>query len=106
MEKPQIIGIQNYEDVHRYVIRKQPEIHGQFCNLFSELGFSEENVGKVDLTFDNMDEDYIYIKDKKAEVHLFFTAANVHMVIKTDLKQTGLNAHISKFFRLPSQNEP
>lgn len=100
MEKAKIITVGNYGNVHRYVIAKQKDIHGLFCNLFSKLKFSEDSIGEVDIIFDNLDNEYIYINEPKndIEMHIFVTREYINLIIKTGMEQKKLNEILKEFF--------
>lgn len=103
MKKGKIISINNYKNVHRYVIKKQKDMHTLFCSLFSELKFSENAISQVDVVFDDLDNDYIYIDEprKDIELHIFVTMKYVNLIIKTAMPQKELNQSLAKFFEFP-----
>lgn len=103
MKKGKIISIINYGNVHRYVIKKQKDVHVLLCNLFSELKFSEGSISQTDVVFDDIDNDYIYIDEsqKHIEIHMFITADYINLVIKTPIPQEKLNQVLARFFEFP-----
>ncbi|MDP2908044.1 MAG: hypothetical protein Q8O03_09000 [Nanoarchaeota archaeon] len=103
MNKGKIISISNYGNVDRYVIKKQKDVHVLLCNLFSELKFSENTISQVDMVFDDIDNEYIYIDESKKsiEIHMFITTDSINLVIKTTMSQKKLNQLLAKFFEFP-----
>lgn len=101
MSKFNIEGIENYDKVHRYIIRKEKDLHGALCSLLDKLGFSEDSVLKVDVIFDDLYDEYIYISGNGHEIHIFITKEHVNLVIKTDMAQKELNELLKKFFYFP-----
>ena len=100
MEKGKIVSVRNYDTLHRYIIKKQQNIHGLFCNLFHDLGLSDDAVGEVDIIFDDLDNDYIYIDEanRSVEIHFFVTKDIINFIIKTEMNQEELNRKIAKYF--------
>lgn len=103
MEKGKIVSISNYGDVNRYVIKKKKDIHTLFCNMFSNLKLGGDSIIAVDIVFDDLDNEYIYIDESKKgfEIHFFITKDMVNMVIKTKTQQQKLNQTIKEYFILP-----
>lgn len=101
MVKGTIKHIQNLGKIHRYVIPKQENIHGLFCNLLSDLNFSKHKINELDIIFDNLENDYIYITNPKFEIHFFITTDFVNMVIKSEIPQKELNLIIKNYFNFP-----
>jgi len=103
MSKPSISGIQNYENVHRYIIQKQKDIHGVFCDFFRDLGLSEDSVGEVDIIFDDLDNEYLYLDESARgfEIHIFITGDFINLVFKTKMNQLKLNQLMQKYFVFP-----
>jgi len=98
MSKLAITGIENYGKVHRYIIKKEKNMHTILCNLLSKLGLSKNSILKVDTDFDHLYDDYIYVGGKNHEVHFFVTQKYVNLVIKTSWTQKRLNEFLKEFF--------
>ncbi|GEM_PF-5772971 len=96
-----ITGIENIDNVHRYIIKKNIDIHNVFCNLLSELDFEEDSINKVDIIFDDLDNEFIYLTKDKFEIYFFITKSYVNLVIKTSITQEELNVIIGKYFSFP-----
>jgi len=101
MEKANITGIENFGKIHRYLIKKQKDIHGLFCNLFSEFKLNRDAIDEIDMIFDDLDNEYLYICEKGFEFHFFITKDFVNLVIKTDIAQRELNDIMFKYFKFP-----
>ena len=103
MEKAKIVGVYNYGKVHRYVVEKQKDIHGVFCNLLEDLGFSEDTAMEADVVFDDMDNEYIYIGESPEglEAELFVTSDKVNLIIKADKPQEKITNILQKHFDFP-----
>jgi hypothetical protein len=96
-----ITGIENINNVHRYIIKKDINIHNVFCNLLSELDFEEDSISKVDIIFDDLDNEFIYISNNKLDIYFFITKNYINLVIKTSIAQEELNTLIGKHFSFP-----
>ena len=101
MKKARILSIHSYDKIHRYVIEKQKDIHGIFCNLLSSLNFSEESIGEVDIPFDNLDNEYIYLNENGYELQFFITKGLVNFILRTNKDQSELNKILSNYFEFP-----
>lgn len=101
MKKARILSIHSYGKIYRYVIEKQKDIHGTFCNLLSGLNFSEDAIGEVDIPFDDLDNEYIYLNEKGYELHFFITKDLVNFILKTNNDQSELNKILSNYFEFP-----
>lgn len=101
MSKLSIEGIESYDNVHRYIIKKEKNMDVILCNFLDKLGFSEDSILKVDIVFDDLDNDYIYISESGHEIHIFVTKKYVNLVIKTSMAQKELNELLKKFFDFP-----
>ena len=100
--KYKIIGIKNIDNVHYYNIKKDKDIHGAFCGLLVDLGINKDDVlREVDILFDDLDNEFIYVTDNKLDVYFFITKEYVNLVIKTDIIQEKLNIIIRKYFSFP-----
>ena len=97
-----IKGIENIDNVHRYIIRKDKGIHNAFCNLFYEFNFNEDAISKVDVIFDDMDNEFIYISNNDFDVYFFITKENINLVVKTNIAQDKINSLIKKYFSFPN----
>ncbi len=101
-----IKGIQNFDSVHRYIIKKDEGIHSAFCGLLIDLGIDKEDVLKqVDIIFDNLDNEFICINKKNLDVYLFVTKEYVNLIMKSDLEQVRLNEVIGRYFIFPESKE-
>lgn len=100
MVKGKIIGVKSFEGVYQFLIKKQTDVHGLFCCLLKDFGLSEENIGDIDIIFDDLVNEYIYIEDKKTriEIHFFITSNLINFVIKTDTSQIKINTEVKKYF--------
>ncbi|MDI3544242.1 MAG: hypothetical protein PWQ28_523 [Candidatus Woesearchaeota archaeon] len=96
-----IKGIENIDDIHRYIIKKDKNIHNAFCNLLSEFNFGEDNINKVDTIFDDLDNEFFYVTNNELDVYFFITKEYVNLVIKTSIPQNELNKSIRKYFSFP-----
>jgi len=100
--KYKIIGIKNIENVHSYLIRKDKDIHKAFCRLLIDLGMDKDDVLKqVDIIFDDLNNEFIYITNNKLDVYFFITKNYVNLVIKTNIPQEVLNKSIENYFSFP-----
>ncbi|MEK6932712.1 MAG: hypothetical protein AABW56_02860 [Nanoarchaeota archaeon] len=101
MKKARILSVNNYGKIHRYVIEKQKDIHGIFCNFLSSLNFSEESIGEVDIPFDDLDNEYIYLNENGYEIQFFITKDLVNFILKTNKDQLELNKILLNYFEFP-----
>ena len=102
MRKYQIKCIQNIEDVHRYVIKKDLEIHGALCGLLLDLGMDRQEVlSQVDIIFDNLDNEFIFLSDSKTDVYIFIIKDYVNLVFKTKMKLDRLIKLLNNYFIFP-----
>ena len=99
--KYEIIGIENIDDVYRYIIKKDKDIHRNFCNLLVDLNFDEESLDRVDVIFDELDNEFIYLNNDKYEIYFFITKEFVNLVIKSSILQTELNNVMQDYFLFP-----
>ncbi len=103
MEKGKITGVYNYGKIHRYIIEKQKDIHGIFCNILGELGFNDDQVLIADIIFDDLENEYLYIGESPEgfEVELFVTSNKVNLIIKTDKTSEELTGLLKRHFKFP-----
>ena len=96
-----ITGIENIDNVHRYIIKKNINIHHVFCSLLSELEFEEDSINKIDVVFDDLDNEFIYLTKDKFDIYFFIIKDYINLVIKTSITQEELNVIIEKYFYFP-----
>ena len=100
--KYSITGIKNIGNVHEYIIKKESNIHGAFCGLLVDLCMDKEDVlNQVDIIFDDLDNELIYLTNNESDVYLFITRDYVNLVIKTKIEQEKLNKKMEKYFSFP-----
>jgi len=97
-----IKAIQNIGIVYRYLIEKDKSIHTAFCGLLIDLGIDKDEVlEQLDIIFDDLNDEFIYLNNNNLDIYLFITKDNINLVIKTKINQKELNKKISKYFILP-----
>ncbi len=100
--KFKILAVKNVDNVHRYIVKKESNIHGAFCELLIDLGINKDDIlRKVDVIFDNMNNEFIYLTKNNLDVYFIITKEYINLVIKTDFVQERLNSLIKKYFSFP-----
>lgn len=102
MKKGSINAICNYGDVNLYGIKNQKNVHAIVCKFLKELGFDDEEIHKVNIPFEKLNDKYVYIMSKNYEVHLFFRGKSIDLVIKTKDREK-LHKIMKSFFIFPGK---
>jgi len=96
-----IIKIENYVDIHYYVILLENDFHNLFISFLNELGFNSGEISKVDTPFFNLEGEYLPLLKENMRIHLFIEKEKVNMVIDTKFPQGRLNEILKKHFSFP-----
>ena len=100
--KYRIIRIKNVGNVYSYLIKKGRNIHRVFCELLIDLGIDKDEVlREVDIIFDDLDNEFIYVRNNKFDIYFFITIDYINLVIKTNVSQEELNKVLRKYFSFP-----
>ncbi len=90
--------IKQYENVHEYVFVKEKQIHRKICSLLSDMNFSINQIENVDIPFEELNDEVIYVSENNCDIYIFVNVETVHILLKTDMPQEELHVLILKHF--------
>lgn len=84
-----------------FKLELQEDIHNQLIGFFGLMGFSSEELVKIDTLFSELAGEYIYINSDKCKGHFFVEDKFVHMVLDCKLAQDKLIKKMQGYFIFP-----
>ncbi len=87
MNKLKIKKFMRDENIVFYKIEKTPEIHKILSEMFFEIGLDDKNIEKVDLPFEEIKDEFIFLKNKQKEIYIFVTENEINIVFRTETKK-------------------
>jgi len=95
-----IKGLSKIENRFLYLkIENETDLNKNLSNLFKDLKFGK--LEDLDLFYPELDEEYLFISDKKINLHLFITKKYVHLVIEPlESNMDEVLENVEKHFKL------
>ena len=98
-----IKSISTPEGMCHFKLELDEEIHNKLISFFHNLNFPDDELIKIDTTFSELSDAYIYLHKDSMKVHLFIGEQTAHMVIDSNMPQKELIKLMKKEFEFPSQ---
>lgn len=93
--------VSNEDEMYYYTFGIFPDMHNELISFFNDLGFSEDELIKVDTIFSELDGECFHIKKKNMKIHFFICKGNINMVIDSEEPQENLSKLMKKYFLFP-----
>lgn len=95
--------ISNEEEIHLYVLENSVDMHNELIGFLHSLNFEKKEIMKIDTPFSELEEEYIFTKNKDMKIHFFIGKNKTQMVIDSQKSQRKLVVQMKEYFLFPNK---